>query len=121
MSTRLTILRRGDGAFARCDCCGEPTREVEAAVRILCSGCGRYLCEACSRQCRHAAQDHRHWDPMTPGLVQLTSDAVTDHRVGQPDVTDLRTWGAHERVSVRRAAAGGGQAMMAAVASPEFP
>jgi hypothetical protein len=61
MSTRLTILRRGDGAFARCDCCGEPTREeVEAAVRILCSGCGRYLCEACSRRCRHAAQDHRH-------------------------------------------------------------
>jgi hypothetical protein len=60
MSTRLTILRRGDGAFARCDCCGEPAREVEAAVRILCSGCGRYLCEACSRQCRHAAQDHRH-------------------------------------------------------------
>ena len=24
-------------------------------------------------------------------------------RVGQPDVTELRTWGAHERVSVKRA------------------
>jgi len=29
---------------------------------------------------------------------------VRVQRVGQPDVTDLRTWGAHERVSVKRAA-----------------
>ena len=26
-------------------------------------------------------------------------------RVGQPSVTDIRTWGAHERVSVKRASA----------------
>jgi hypothetical protein len=26
-------------------------------------------------------------------------------KVGQPDVTELRTWGAHERVSVKRATA----------------
>jgi hypothetical protein len=63
MSTRLTILRRGDGAYSRCDCCGEAARQVEATVRILCSGCGRYLCDNCSRQCRHAAQDHRHVGP----------------------------------------------------------
>jgi hypothetical protein len=25
-------------------------------------------------------------------------------KVGQPDVTEIRVWGAHERVSVRRAA-----------------
>ena len=29
---------------------------------------------------------------------------VRVQRVGQPDVTDLRTWGAHERVSVKRTA-----------------
>ena len=27
---------------------------------------------------------------------------VRVQRVGQPDVTDLRTWGAHERIAVRR-------------------
>ena len=27
---------------------------------------------------------------------------VRVQRVGQPDVTDLRTWGAHERISVKR-------------------
>jgi hypothetical protein len=26
-------------------------------------------------------------------------------RVGQPDVTEIRTWGAHERISVKRASA----------------
>jgi hypothetical protein len=30
---------------------------------------------------------------------------VRVQRVGQPDVTDLRTWGAHERISVKRASA----------------
>jgi len=30
---------------------------------------------------------------------------VRVQRVGQPDVTDLRTWGAHERIAVRRATA----------------
>ena len=29
---------------------------------------------------------------------------VRVQRVGQPDVTDLRTWGAHERISVKRTA-----------------
>ena len=29
---------------------------------------------------------------------------VRAQRVGQPDVTELRTWGAHERISVKRAA-----------------
>jgi predicted metal-dependent hydrolase len=43
------------------------------------------------------------WGSNDAGLVQLTSAAVTDHRVGQPDVTALRTWGAHERISVKRA------------------
>lgn len=28
---------------------------------------------------------------------------VRVQRVGQPDVTELRTWGAHERIAVRRA------------------
>ena len=27
---------------------------------------------------------------------------VRVQRAGQPDVTDLRTWGAHERIAVRR-------------------
>jgi len=39
-----------------------------------------------------------------------TAGSKTAHvrvqRVGQPDVTDLRTWGAHERVSVKRAGPG---------------
>jgi len=30
---------------------------------------------------------------------------VRVQRAGQPDVTDLRTWGAHERIAVRRATA----------------
>ena len=30
---------------------------------------------------------------------------VRVQKVGQPDVTDLRTWGAHERINVRRATA----------------
>ena len=29
---------------------------------------------------------------------------VRVQRVGQPDVTELRTWGAHERITVKRAA-----------------
>jgi hypothetical protein len=32
--------------------------------------------------------------------------------VGDPAVTELRTWGAHERVNVKRASAQGGEAMM---------
>ena len=30
---------------------------------------------------------------------------VRVQRVGQPDVTELRTWGAHERIAVKRATA----------------
>ena len=30
---------------------------------------------------------------------------VRVQKVGQPDVTELRTWGAHERISVKRATA----------------
>jgi hypothetical protein len=28
---------------------------------------------------------------------------VRVRRVGQPDVTEIRTWGAHERLAIRRA------------------
>jgi len=37
---------------------------------------------------------------------------VRVQRVGQPDVTDLRTWGAHERINVRRVTTEEGQPMM---------
>jgi hypothetical protein len=30
-------------------------------------------------------------------------------KVGQPDATEIRTWGAHEKVSVKRATAGEGK------------
>ena len=40
------------------------------------------------------------------GRPYTTAGGKTAHvrvqRVGQPDVTDLRTWGAHERISVKR-------------------
>ena len=43
------------------------------------------------------------------GRPYTTAGGKTAHvriqRVGQPDVTDLRTWGAHERLSVKRATA----------------
>ena len=34
---------------------------------------------------------------------------VRVQRVGEPTVTKLRTWGAHERISVKRASAGEGK------------
>ena len=34
---------------------------------------------------------------------------VRVQRVGEPTVTELRTWGAHERISVKRASAEGGK------------
>jgi hypothetical protein len=37
---------------------------------------------------------------------------VRVRRVGQPDVTEIRIWRAHERVDVKRASAPGGEAMM---------
>jgi hypothetical protein len=33
---------------------------------------------------------------------RLTDETGEGEVIGQPDVTDLRTWGAHERVSVER-------------------
>lgn len=41
--------------------------------------------------------------PYTP--VGGKTAHVRVERVGQPDVTDLRTWGAHERIAVTRATA----------------
>ena len=42
------------------------------------------------------------------GRPYTTAGGKTAHvrvqRVGQPDVTDLRTWGAHERIAVRHEA-----------------
>jgi len=38
-------------------------------------------------------------------------------KVSQPDVTEIRSWGAHERVSVKRATAEEGKAMMRCVLS----
>jgi hypothetical protein len=35
--------------------------------------------------------------------------SVRVQRVGDPTATELRTWGAHERISVKRAAAEGGK------------
>ena len=40
---------------------------------------------------------------------------VRVQRVGQPDVTDLRTWGAHEPINVKRAGRGGTSSMGAKV------
>jgi hypothetical protein len=34
---------------------------------------------------------------------------VRVQRVGEPPVTELRTWGAHERISVKRATTEGGK------------
>ena len=40
------------------------------------------------------------------GRPYTTAGGKTAHvrvqKVGQPDVTDLRTWGAHERINVKR-------------------
>ncbi len=41
--------------------------------------------------------------PYTPAGGKTAHVRV--ERVGQPDVTDLRTWGAHERIAVTRATA----------------
>ena len=43
-----------------CDCCDEDTRDTSAGLKILCSGCGRYLCDACGRGCRHERTEHFH-------------------------------------------------------------
>lgn len=71
-------MTRGGGAVSRtaikhprswqcserhCDCCGYDARDPEAGMRILCSGCGRYLCEACARGCRHERREHFHVAP----------------------------------------------------------
>jgi hypothetical protein len=41
------------------------------------------------------------------GRPYTTAGGKTAHarvqKLGQPDVTDLRTWGAHERIAVKRA------------------
>ena len=39
--------------------------------------------------------------PYLSAAGKLTNVQV--RKVGQPDVTEIRTWGTHERVSVRRA------------------
>ncbi len=48
------------------------------------------------------ADETGEWEVI--GRPYATAGGKTAHvrvqRVGQPDVTDLRTWGAHERVSV---------------------
>jgi hypothetical protein len=36
-------------------------------------------------------------------ITDETGDWVRVQRVGEPTVTELRTWGAHERISVKRA------------------
>jgi hypothetical protein len=45
------------------------------------------------------------------GRMYMTNAGKTTHvrvrRVDQPDVTQIRTWGAHERISVNRATAEG--------------
>jgi hypothetical protein len=39
-----------------------------------------------------------------PYITNAGKDAhVRVQRVGQPEVTEIRTWGAHERIAVRRA------------------
>jgi len=41
-----------------------------------------------------------------PYTTNAGKDAhVRVQKVGQPDVTEIRTWGAHEHISVRRASA----------------
>ena len=56
------------------------------------------------------ADETREWEII--GRPYTTAGGKTAHvrvqRVGQPDVTDLRTWGAHERIAVRRATAAEG-------------
>ena len=44
--------------------------------------------------------------PYTSEAGKLASVHV--RKVGQPDVTTLRSWSAHERIAVRRATSGGG-------------
>ena len=44
------------------------------------------------------------WEIIGPYTTDAGKDVhVRVKKVGQPDVTGTRTWGAHERVSVRRA------------------
>ena len=51
------------------------------------------------------ADETGEWDMI--GRPYTTAGGKTAHvrvqRVGQPGVADLRTWGAHERISVKRA------------------
>ena len=51
------------------------------------------------------ADETGEWEVI--GRPYTTAGGKTAHvrvqRVGQPDFTEIRTWGAHERVSVRRA------------------
>src|SRR5216684_9168644 len=57
------------------------------------------------------ADETGEWEVI--GRPYTTAGGKTAHvrvqRVGQPDVTDLRTWGAHERIAVRRATAEEGE------------
>jgi hypothetical protein len=52
----------------------------------------------------HLADETGEWEVI--GRPYTTASGKTAHvrvqRVGQPDATDLRMWGAHERVSVKR-------------------
>jgi hypothetical protein len=47
------------------------------------------------------------WEVISRPFASAGGKLVSVHirRVGRPDVTDLRSWSAHERISVRRAAA----------------
>lgn len=52
--------RTWECAGIHCGCCDTDARDLNATNRILCSGCGRYLCEPCARTCRHEYREHYH-------------------------------------------------------------
>jgi hypothetical protein len=60
---------------------------------------------------KDGADDVRHVGTSIPeSLILYTTsgravNSIREKKVGQPDVTEVRTWGAHERVSVKRATA----------------
>ncbi len=50
------------------------------------------------------------WQVVSRPYASTGGELVSTHvrKVGRPDVTDLRTWGAHERLSVQRSTPGEG-------------
>src|SRR5437899_1542419 len=61
-----------------------------------------------TRAREHASSEMRPAGQASPATGGWGAGGQNAHvrvqRVGQPDVTELRTWGAHERIAVKRAA-----------------